>query len=191
VHLVSHHVSVAQLIVRSKMTSVRSPDLYRWLQECQLDAKHEYYHGWADSRDFLMELADHHDHFEFGVDSTFMMMTPPPSSEIPMPIVRARSPGVTVTFVENWLVEPYFAVSIQRRLPGTICLCGFVAPIQPEQKWVLKHLPKELIFQPPSDLAVGMTGSVANRHMLYGLFHLLTLSEKEGKTEPVAPGNAG
>jgi hypothetical protein len=178
VYLESHHVSVAQFSVRSKMTSVRSPDLYRWLQECQLDAKHE-------------ELADHHDHFDFGVDSTFMMMTPPPSSEIPMPIVRARSPGVTVTFVENWLVEPYFAVSIQRRLPGTICLCGFVAPIQPEQKWVLKHLPKELIFQPPSDLAVGMTGSVANRHMLYGLFHLLTLSEKEGKTEPVAPGNAG
>ena len=170
---------------------MRSPDLYRWLQECQLDTQHEYYHGWADSRDFLMELADHHAHFEFGVDSTFMMMTPPPSSEIPMPIVRARSPGMTVTFVENWLAEPYFVVSIQRRLPGTISLCGFVAPIQTEQKWVLEHFPKELVFQPPSNFAVDTTGSVANRHMLYGLFHLLRFIERGGKTEPIAPGNTG
>ena len=171
------------------MTSVRSPNLYRWLQDCQLDAKHVYYHGWADSRDFLMELADHHDHFEFGVDSTFMMMTPPPSSEIPMPIVSVKSSGFSVTFVENWLAEPYFAVSIRRRLPGVVCLCGFVAPIQPEQKWVLEHFPKELIFQPPSDIALDITGSVANRCMLYGLLHLLMFIERGGNTEPDTAAN--
>ena len=167
---------------------MRSPDLYRWLQECQLDAGHEYYQGWADSRDFLMELAEHHRQFEFAVVGTYMMMTPPPSSEIPMPIVTARSPACTVTFVENWLLEPYFGVSIQRRRPG-VSLYGFVAQIQPNENWVLEHFPKELVFAPPSDLALDITGSVANRHMLYGLLHLLAFIERDGKAEPVEPGN--
>ncbi|MCC7375300.1 MAG: hypothetical protein IT581_11660 [Verrucomicrobiales bacterium] len=134
-----------------------------------------------------MELADHHDHFEFSVESTFMMMTPPPSSEIPMPIVTARSPAFTVTFVENWLAEPYFAVSIQRRFPGKVCLYGFVASILPDQRWVLEHFPKERVFESPSDLGEEITGAVANRHMLYGLLHLLMYTEKRGKTEPFAP----
>jgi hypothetical protein len=70
------------------------------------------------------------------------------------------------TVLKSVVAEPDFAVSIQRRFPGAICLCGFVAPIHPEQKWVSKHVPKVLLFQPASDLAVDMTGSVANRHML-------------------------
>jgi hypothetical protein len=156
---------------------MRSEELYRWLHECQLDPGHEYYSGWSESREFLIELAESYDSFEFGVSGTFMLTTPPPSSEIPMPIVTATSKLFRVSFVENWLMEPYFTVSIHRQFAGPLVLCGFVGKIEADQPWLLRDLPKQLTYGPVSDDALQFTGAVQNRHMLFALFRILEFNE--------------
>jgi hypothetical protein len=158
---------------------MRSPGLYRWLEECQLDPDHDYYPGWSESRDFLMELAEHYDSFDFGVLATFMLTTPPPSSEIPMPIVTARSKMLSVTIVENWLVEPYFTVSLERATSRPLSLCGFVERIEPDEPWLLRPLPQASSFGPFSEDSLKFTGAVENQHMLFGLFQLLRWHEQQ------------
>jgi hypothetical protein len=156
---------------------MRSPGLYRWLQECQLDPKHEYYHGWAESRDFLMELAEHYPRFEFAVAGTFMLMTPPPSSEIPIPLVTASSKLFKMTFVENWVMEPYYTVSISREHSGRLVLSGFVEQIETGRSWLIEHVPDSVRFSPVTEDALQFTGAVQNRHMLFGLFRILEYNE--------------
>ena len=125
-----------------------------------------------------MELAEHYPMFAFAVHATFLLTTPPPSSEIPMPIVTAQSKMVTVTFVENWLMEPFFTVSVRREFPGPLLLCGFVENIDSQQPWLVEHLPKQLVYGPVSDDALEFTGAVQNRHILFGLFRILEFQEQ-------------
>jgi hypothetical protein len=154
-------------------TIMRSSTLYQWLQDCQLDPGHEYYHGWADSRDFIIELEREFASFDFGVDETFTMSTPPPISEIPMPVVSAIGKQQTITFVENWLLAPYFTVSIRREFPGPILEFGILTEIRDDQSWLLRHLPHDLRFASFTRDAREFTAAVQNKHMLYALFHIL------------------
>jgi hypothetical protein len=147
---------------------IHSAGLYRWLQETQVDPNHEYYHGWGESREFLIELAQHYPEFEFDVAGTYMLMTPPPSSEIPMPIVTARSRTFKMVFVENWMMQPYYTVSLSREVPGRLVHCGFIEPLEHQHRWLLEHLPAALLYGPVGEDALQMTGTVQNQHMLFG-----------------------
>jgi hypothetical protein len=163
---------------------MRSVEFYRWLHDCQLDSAHEYYHGWSDSRDFLIELEGQYPSFDFSVPETFKLTTPPPSSEVPMPVVLARSSQQMIAFVENWNLAPYFTVSIRRQFSTPVQDFGILSPIGSDQPWLLRHLPPQLRFGPFSPDAREFTAAVLNRHMLFALFHLMQAHETSGSTGP-------
>lgn len=157
--------------------SMRSANFYGWLEQCQLDPEHEYYHGWADSREFIMELEREYGAFDFSVSETFQLLTPPPSSRIPMPVVSARTKKQSITFVENWLMEPYFTVSVRREFTGPIREHGILSPIGDDRPWLVEHLPPQFRYPPFQPEASEFVGAVQNRHMLYALFHILIAHE--------------
>lgn len=135
-------------------------------------------YGLGRLQDFLIELAESYPTFNFGVSGTYELTTPPPSSQIPMPIVTAASKLFRVSFVENWLLEPYFTVSIERQFAGPLILCGFIDHIADTDGWLLRDMPKELTYGPAQDEAVKFTGAVQNRHILFALFRVLEFNEQ-------------
>jgi hypothetical protein len=156
---------------------MKSLGLYRWLNDCQLNPKHPYYHGWAESRNLLMELADKCVAFEFSVLATFSMDTPPPTSQIPMPVVKACSHQFSVVFVENWIMEPFYTVSVRRKPGERLLLHGFVELIGEDRPWLTRHLPARFVYGPVSEEAKEFVGAIANAHMLFAFFKLLESHE--------------
>jgi hypothetical protein len=121
--------------------TIRSAGLFRWISTNQADIGSEYDHGWWSSMEFLQLLSHDFTDFEFDVISSFLMTTPPPSSTLPMPLVSARSTSLQIIFKEDWLMEPFYTVTVQVGFPGEVILLGILAPIDPENKWLLQNFP--------------------------------------------------
>jgi len=157
---------------------MRSSGLFDWISKNQPDAKCEYAHGWWESAEFLQLLSNDFESFEFGVEKSFAMETPPPTSLITMPVVSAQSPNLEILFKESWVLEPNYTVSVKREFPGPVILLDILQPIDPENKWLLRDFPCEHLYEAYSDGARAFSGSAKNKHLLYGLFHILNFQAK-------------
>src|ERR1700724_3248379 len=153
---------------------MRSAGLFEWISLSQPDAKSEFSHGWWDSADFLQVLSNDFEGFEFGVLSSFSMTTPPPPSQITMPVVWARRANLEVIFKEAWVVEPNYTVTVKWGFPWPLVLLDILRPIDRRNKWLLRDFPADCLFEYYHEGASAFSGSVKNQHLLYGLFHILS-----------------
>lgn len=101
-------------IFKRKRKEIITMNLNEWTEENQIDANHDYVKGWNDLMDFLFRLQSEFDEFEFEVLKSYEMLTPPPSSKILMPLIRATSKRYQITFKESWVMEPDWIVSVER-----------------------------------------------------------------------------
>ena len=158
--------------------TIRSAGLFKWISTAQEDVKGQYDHGWWRSMEFLQLLSHDFEDFGFDVMSTFLMPTPPPTSMIPMPLVAARSTKLEIIFKEDWVVEPYYTATVKLNFPGPIVLLGILEPIDPANKWLLRGIPENCLYEPYREGASAFSGSVKNAHLLYALFHILTFQAR-------------
>ena len=95
-----------------------------------------------------------------------------------MPVVSAQSPNLEILFKESWVLEPNYTVSVKREFPGPVILLDIMEPIDPENKWLSRDFPCEHLYEAYSDGARAFSGSAKNKHLLYGLFHILNFQAK-------------
>ncbi|MCF7792055.1 MAG: hypothetical protein K9M56_08670 [Victivallales bacterium] len=150
----------------------------KWVMKNQIDCEHDYYKGWWDSVEFIRKLVIDFPLFEFDVIKTFMMDTPPPTTKIPMPLLDAKSENFELFFKESWVIEPDWTVSIKGKLKEPLELYNFIKEIDQNMKWLLRGIDNKYIFPTYNDKAEKFTGSVRNKHLLYGLFQILQNIEK-------------
>ena len=158
---------------------MRSSVLFDWICKYQPDAHCEFAHGWWNSAEFWQLLSSDFESLDFGVIASFSMTTPPPASIITMPVVSARSPKLEIFFKESWVVEPNYTVTVKRQLPDPIILLDILQPIDQENKWLLQDFPGAYLYEPYREGAPAFSGCVKNQHLLYGLFHILSLQAGE------------
>jgi hypothetical protein len=158
--------------------TIRSAGLFRWISTNQADIGSEYDHGWWSSMEFLQLLSHDFTDFEFDVISLFLMTTPPPSSTLPMPLVSARSTSLQIVFKEDWVMEPFYTVTVHVGFPEEVILLGILEPIDPENKWLLQNFPCAQLYEPYQGGASAFSGSVRNQHLLYALFQILAFQAK-------------
>ena len=144
-----------------------------WIITNQPDLKNEYYKGWWDSIEFIRRLNEDFSNFKFGVIDSFLMDTPPPTIQLKMPLLIGRSNYFEVILKESWVVEPDWTVSIERKQKGEIELFGFVESIDQECKWLLNGFKAEYLYPSYASDLLKFSGSVRNKHLLYGLFQIL------------------
>ena len=145
---------------------MRSAGLFEWISTNQPDAKCEFSHGWWNSADFLQVLSNDFESFEFGVLSSFSMTTPPPTSEITMPVVWAHGANLEVIFKEAWVVEPNYTVTVKWECPWPLILLDILQPIDHQNKWLLRDFPDDCLFEFYREGASAFSGSVKNQHLL-------------------------
>jgi hypothetical protein len=158
---------------------MRSAGLFEWIPKNQPDDKNEYSHGWWRSIDFLHVLSNDFESFDFAVLTSFSMTTPPPESQITMPVVWARSTNLEIIFKESWMCEPNYTVTVKLKEPRPIILMDILQPIDPKNKWLLRGFPDDCLFGFYREGSSEFSGCVKNEHLLYALFHMLNFQAHE------------
>jgi hypothetical protein len=163
---------------------MRSAGLFQWISENQPPDSHQFAHGWWSLAEFLQELSYDFEGFEFGVMSSFLMETPPPSSTILMPLVSARSSNFEIIFKESWILDPNYTVTVKWGFPEPLLippniLLSILEPIDPKNKWLLRDFPEEHLHEPYLKGATAFSGSVKNQPLLYAFFHVLSFEAKQ------------
>jgi len=96
-------------------------DFDRWVSQNNIPDEYEYGKGWWDYVELVRRFADKHGLEDVRVIGRYVVRTPPPEEELPMPAVALTGPGAVVALKWDfgagcrWPRE--WTVSVRRRLP--------------------------------------------------------------------------
>ena len=68
----------------------------RWVAANNIPDRYEYGKGWWDYVELIQRFADKHDIDDVRVIGSYVVRTPPPEEDLPMPAVALIGPGAVV-----------------------------------------------------------------------------------------------
>jgi hypothetical protein len=123
-----------------------------WVGENNIPERFEYGKGWWDYVELVRRFAYKFDVEEVRVVGHYIVHTPPPEEELPMPAVALTRRGVTVALkndfgaLARWPKE--WVVSIRRPIPYRGPLFGLFDPTVDLRELQVDGFPPELVFPP-------------------------------------------
>jgi hypothetical protein len=82
------------------------------------------------------------------------------------PLFAARSTKLQIIFKEDWVVERYYTATVKLNFDGPIVLLGILEPFDPANKWLLRGIPENCLYEPFREGASAFSSSVKNAHLL-------------------------
>jgi hypothetical protein len=124
----------------------------RWVARDNIAEEYEYAKGWWDYVELVQRFADKHGIEDVRVVGCYVVHTPPPEEELPMPAVALTGSGAVVAlkwdFGADCRSPREWTVSVRRRLPYQGLTFGLFDPEVDLRDERVEGLSPEFVFAP-------------------------------------------